>query len=96
MSGENESGLREVMNKPTQVIGIFDNPKYCDRYTIVYDDLGYLGASEDPTHPQGFGQHGEFNSQAQYRGFKRASKAITWDDLPDKVKKVVIRDCTEY
>ena len=71
--------------------------KLFDRYTVVYMEpylfqgrkyFTYLGMSENPFHPQGFGQHGEIerrNSNFNYLG-----KKINFDDLPLDCRKAAI------
>lgn len=41
-----------------KVRAVFDNGgETLDRYTIIFDNGDMIGASEDPTHPLGFGQY---------------------------------------
>jgi len=88
----------EVIND--HCISCWDNGgETCDRYTVVYldeeDDRGmvtYVGMSERPFHPQGFGQHGEMPvHNVAYRGrggvFKRR---IAFADLPSDCKRLVL------
>jgi hypothetical protein len=75
-----------------------------DRYTVVYldeeDDRGmvpYVGMSERPFHPQGFGQHGEMPvGNVAYRGrggvFK---KRIAFAELPPDCQRLVLQDLAE-
>lgn len=87
---------------PKGVLAIFDNQTTFDRYTIFYADptkyakwnwYSYLGASENPTHPQGFGQHGEMVDYklANYRRINYRH-SCRWSDLPEAVRKLVISD----
>ena len=51
----------------------------------------YIGFSENPYHPQGFGQHGEIN-EAQYAAHKRErfralGKPVRFDSLPPQAQK---------
>ena len=89
---------------PADVLAIFDDPRTVDRFTIFYRDpicgdtyanmyLGYVGASEYPFHPQGFGQHGEMQAHevAQYR-YANGHRKAKWSSLPDDVKQLVRQD----
>jgi hypothetical protein len=85
-------------------ISCWDNPKFCDRYTVVYldevDDGGRVACidmSEHPFHPQGFGMHSEMPVEyVAYRGrggvFK---KRIAFADLPPDCQRLVLRDLAE-
>jgi len=87
---------------PAGVLAIFDNGgKTWDRYTVLYvpqpgaEFVEYLGASERPYDPQGFGQHGEMRASevASYRYRATSSKeSARWSDLPDDVKRAVRQD----
>jgi len=86
-------------------IKVFDNGgKTYDRYTCVFskksiidkEDRKYygtrfmfVGMSEDPFHPLGFGQHGEL--EPQHIG-SHLGKRIKFDALPEDCKKLVIQD----
>lgn len=70
-----------------------------DRFTIVFtgryrksrnDDFIYLGCSSDPFHPQGIGQHGFCKSLIDRPAYKHLGKPVTFESLPDQVKKAVI------
>lgn len=89
---------------PAGVLAIYDNKgQTFDRYTIFYvpiepleDRRGwiqYLGASEHPSSPQGFGQHGELQAYevAAYR-YRWSHQACTWSSLPEDVKRSVRGD----
>ena len=46
------------------ILEIRDNPKYGDRYTVVFDEIAHLDGffeslnmNAQPFHPQGIGQH---------------------------------------
>jgi len=85
-------------------IRVFDNGgKTFDRYTVVYTHSqsfglkGYtvgVGMSENPFHPQGFGQHFEYKSQ-DYNG-KSGGKKITFQELPADCQKLVLSDYQEF
>lgn len=72
-----------------------------DRYTIVYtgryrksrnDDFIYFGSSTDPYHPQGIGQHGFCKSLIDRPAYKHLGKPVTFESLPNQVKKAVLSD----
>lgn len=69
---------------------VFDNEgETVDRYTIFLandPDLGSLGVSEDPDHPQGFSQWGDFDVDQ----VEATNTAISFDDLPDNVQDHVV------
>ena len=85
-------------------IRIFGNGgKTFDRYTVVYTHAdkfglkGYtvgVGMSENPFHPQGFGQHFEYK-KSEYDG-KSGGKKIAFQDLPKNCRKLVIEDYKAY
>ena len=74
----------------------YDKPDTLDRYTVVFeymaiidpshaaDTVYYIGMSEHPTHPQGFGQHGE----APIKDFNPGGTIIPFAQLPP--------DCQSY
>lgn len=94
---------------PAGVLAIYDNGGGArrggtfDRFTVFYvpteplEDrsgwVSYVGASEHPTAPQGFGQHGELRAfeVAAYR-YRVAHQACRWSDLPPDVQRMVRRD----
>jgi hypothetical protein len=89
---------------PDGVLAIFDHPDSFDRYTVFYKEptgtdsrnqqwFGYRGMSENPTHPQGFGQWGEMEAVnlATFRRQAAHCKA-KWSDLPEAVKAIVRAD----
>lgn len=82
---------------------IYDNGgETYDRYTVFFlDDVNeargerekltaYVAMSEDPFHPQGFGQHGE-GVPGKHNG-----KVITFDKLPKDCQQLVRQDLKEY
>jgi len=85
-------------------IRVFDNGgKTFDRYTVVYTHAqsfglrGYtagVGMSENPFHPQGFGQHFEYK-KSEYDG-KSGGKRITFKELPENCQKLVLDDYKGY
>lgn len=96
---------------PAGVLAIYDNGGSSrrggtfDRFTVFYvpteplEDRGgwvsYLGASEHPGAPQGFGQHGELPAYqvAAYR-YRVAHQACRWSELPPDVQRMVRSDLT--
>ena len=96
-------------------LAVFDlGEKFFDRYTVIFldspvsddpyysDRYAYLGMSDRPFHPQGFGQHGEIeiplNALRQLRKgkgqrlFSHLGKLINFDDLPEDCQKLVNSD----
>src|SRR4051812_8413503 len=92
-------------NGVPRYIRIFDNQgKTFDRYTVIFTKKSitdkesrkhygqlfmYVGMSENPFHPQGFGQHGELSDP---RGGKHLGKRIAFTDLPTDCQKLVVQD----
>jgi hypothetical protein len=80
----------------TKVIKCYDNGGASfDRYTAVYPKENgvwtFLAMSDDPTHPQGFGQHGELlQAPSTYLG-----KRISFNSLPIKCQEAINRDLEE-
>ena len=81
-----------VNGKP---IRVYDNGgKTIDRYTVVYMSEGEhlantfeaVGMSENPFHPQGFGQH------CTAMPGKHLGKRIMFSSLPDDCQRLVNRD----
>ncbi len=78
---------------------VSDDPYYSDRYPYRYP---YLGMSDRPFHPQGFGQSGEIeippNALRQLRKgkgqrlFSHLGKLISFNDLPEDCQKLVNAD----
>lgn len=82
-----------------------------DRYTVVftgkYMSIGipkgirqpygyeYLGMSEHPFHPQGFGQHGEDTKPIDRPSYSHLGKKISFDQLPEDCKLAVLQDYKE-
>ena len=85
-------------------IRIYDNGgETVDRYTVVFTGnfkgrdgrCYYLGMSESPFHPQGFGQHGESDTVIDYPKYSHLGKKIKFQDLPTDCQKAVIEDYIE-
>ena len=84
-------------------ISVWENKNCFDKFTVVYLDeidksgkVQYIGMSEHPFHPQGFGQHGEMDINAvQHKGRGGCfDKRIKFADLPEGCQKAVIQDLT--
>ena len=74
-----------------------DDGKTFDRYTVVFtgnyknrEGCDYLGMSENPYHPQGFGQHGWNASPIDYPRYSHIGKKIRFQDLPEDCQTLVI------
>jgi hypothetical protein len=72
-----------------------------DRYTVVFTGrythktggaFLYLGMSENPFHPQGFGQHGESQQRIDYPKYSHIGKPIPFNALPEKCRELVLAD----
>ena len=81
-------------------IRVYDNlGETCDRYTVVFtgnykgrNGCDYLGMSEHPYHPQGFGQHGWHERVIDYPSYTHLGKKIKFKDLPEDCKRAVVDD----
>ncbi len=86
--------------KPTKRITIdcFDNGgKTADRYTIIIDGLGEqpycLGASSNPYHPQGIGQHCEMKPGVYHiMDYDFLGKRIGFFELPADVRRFIANE----
>lgn len=97
-------------NEMPRWIRCYDNGgETFDRYTVVFTgnythktnrQHWYIGMSEFPCHPQGFGQHGESDTQIDVvNGWPPAmgrkchlGKRIPFSDLPKDCKELVLHD----
>jgi hypothetical protein len=94
---------RFMPNGVPKWIRVYDNGgKTADRYTVVFtgnykgrDGCDYIGMSENPFHPQGFGQHGWSQDIIDYPSYKHLGKKIKFEYLPKDCQKVVIDDYKE-
>lgn len=100
---------RYLDGAPADILDIFDaGPEQFDRYTVVYrpayEGYGpadqwhyYRGMSTHPTQPQGFGIMAEMSrwDLRAYRDRYRRER-IRWDELPEDVQTVAIRDCQAF
>ena len=78
----------------TTLLSVLDNGgKTFDRYTLTFvgDEGGLFmyGASDDPFHPQGFGQFAGEGGFPDTDEFPEIGLAIDWHELPAQVKKFV-------
>lgn len=80
------------------VCRIYDlGDKTFDRYTIAFKGYSvqkrmfwpYLGASDNPLHPQGLGHHGE--SQLPLKG-RHLGKRVRFETLPLPVQKFILQN----
>lgn len=76
-----------------------DDGKCFDRYTVVFtgnyegrEGCDYLGMSEHPFHPQGFGQHSESLDIIDRPKYSHLGKKIAFEDLPPDCQRAVIDD----
>lgn len=87
---------------PADVLCLLDSgPKTFDRFTVYYrhvydvDSRPYLfgrGMSENPFHPQGFGQSIELEAH-HVAADRYRTKSIRWSDLPPRVQECIRQDC---
>lgn len=97
-------------------IRVYDNGgETVDRFTVLFTGRiagkapgwnFYLGMSKNPYHPQGFGQHGEYQGQpydVNRHGFAPAigrkchlGRRIRFDVLPEPCRRLVVDDYAEY
>ena len=91
---------RLMPNGIPKYVRCYDNGgKSFDRYTIVFtgnfkgrDCCLYLSASENPFHPQGFGQHGDSNTIIDKPTYSHLGKKVKFKDLPKNAQTFVIND----
>lgn len=83
-------------NAVPRYVRVYDNGgKTFDRFTVVFTgpyrkrtlgDFVYIGTSEHPFHPQGFGQHGSSREQIDRPSSSHLGKRIAFVDLPCDVQ----------
>ena len=99
------AGKRWLKDAPEYILDVFDDPRPCDRYTVLFGGsllnytqdgaktvwIDYLGMSGSPTHPQGFSQCGELTpcEAVAYR-YRNGRFRVKWLDLPEAIRKHVI------
>lgn len=94
----------EVLDKKFRVKCFDSGPAHYDRYIVFYSIehvevhpglkrsyYPYLAMSENPMHPQGFGQHGE--SPHPPKPGRALGTRIKFEQLPLKCREAVVRDC---
>lgn len=90
-----------VPNGTPRYVRCYDNGgETFDRYTIVFtgnyknrvSKCEYIGSSEYPFAPQGFGQHGEANDPIDTPAYSHLGKKVKYEDLPTDVKKFIMQD----
>ena len=84
-------------------IRCYDNGgKTWDRYTVVFtgnykgrNGCDYLGMSEHPSSPNGFGQHGNDRNIIDKPQYSHLGKKIKFADLTPDCQKLVLSDYKE-
>lgn len=97
------------MKSPRITIDCFDDDsgEAIDRYTVVICGLQtvdgvpyatFLGASANPFHPQGIGQHSHEIPVSDYHvsQYSHLGKRVTFTDLPEDVQKFVAQEFIPY
>ena len=81
-----------------------NNGETFDRYTVVFTnkriggtkqrsgEFVYAGMSEYPYHPQGFYQHGFFDTFIDKPSYSHLGKKIKFYELPDDCQKAIIEE----
>ena len=101
--------MRDLLKHRKIGVRCYDNGgRSADRYTVVYTgryghltgrQSFYVAMSAHPFHPQGIGLHGESRlpidnrSWGQRGGYSHLGKKVSYDDLPDDCKKLVMQGC---
>ena len=69
-----------------EVEGVYDNPKYADRYTVIMKNADVFNMSENALSPNGVNMYaGNIRDLPGARDGKRIPK----DSLPNEVKKAI-------
>lgn len=85
-------------------IRIYYQEGMADCWTIVFtgkyrkdprDEYLYLGASDNPYHPQGIGQHGSSSHPLDRPTYSHLGKKRTFDQMPDRLKDWVREEYAE-
>ena len=85
-------------------IRIYYQEGVADCWTIVFtgnyrknprDEYLYLGASDNPYHPQGIGQHGSSSHPLDRPKYSHLGKKRTFDQMPDRLKDWVREEYAE-
>lgn len=109
-----EKRLRKRLSSDrNRLIRVYDKSNVADRYTVVYlkrEEMDkrpffyrYVGMDNNPLHPQGFCQHGDFRIPLDRSpvGIPRIGHAnhmgrrIRFTDLPAQCQMVVLKDLKE-
>lgn len=85
--------LKEAMESG-RVVVLDNGGETVDRYTAVYPDGEGRGMSENPFHPQGFGQYIGPVDPAWIA--ETTDRRLTFEDLPPQVLKCIEMDYREY
>ena len=102
MNSDQKRQQRLMPNGIPRYVRAYDNGgKTFDRYTVVFTgryrktNFGtiYLGLSEHPYHPQGFGQHGFSDCLIDRPAYAHLGKRVSFNDLPLDCQNVV---CSTY
>jgi hypothetical protein len=105
LSQERERLERIMPGGVPRWVRCYDNGgESADRYTVVYtgnypgrDRLcRYVSMSGAPYYPQGVCQHGESYKIIDRPTYRHLGKHITFDDLPNDCKQVVVSDYRHY
>lgn len=94
------AGKRWLEGAPEYILSVHYTPRYADCYTMCFGgtlwepglgrDVMCLAMSHEPEHPQGVSMWG------QMRAYNRnAMRKIRWLDLPEHIRKHVVRRATE-
>lgn len=95
---------RLMPNGTPRYVRVYDNVEAFDRYTVVFtghyrrtawDRFVFLGMSENPFHPQGFGQHGESSVQIDRPTYSHLGKKIQFKDLPKDCQTATLQTYVE-
>lgn len=88
-------------NGNPRYVRCYDNGgKSVDRYTVVFtrsygNGCSYLGMSEQPFSPQGFGQHGWSDQSIDRPRYGHLGRKIAFTDLPEDCQRCVLQDYRE-
>ena len=93
------AGRRWQEGAPDYILDCFDDPKFTDRYTVLFVEtdgiIPYLGMSDAPTSPQGFSQYGELSrSEAAGYRYRAGKRRIAWLTLPEYIRRHAIERWT--
>jgi len=96
---QRKGNIMLVVNNVPRYVRCYDNGGASfHRYTVAFtrryrktsrDEYYYLGMSEHPYDPQGFGQHGFSNTPIDRPKYAHLGKRTAFSDLPDEVRKLV-------